>query len=162
MLYTILGEYCQEICSLSPQWTAKRWSTAACATTMESLKISTGYFSLSVELFLFEWFVLLICFFQCIFISALTTWRPATAEWWPALCCASSSATSAAPLAMLPTPSGCFPPHWKYCVPCAKLVLRRYCPLNKDGTFSYGASLPQLKTRRNAAGNFSSRRFPLL
>jgi len=34
----------------------------------------------------------------------------------------------------------------------------RYCPLNKDGTFSYGASLPQLKTRRNAAGNFSSRR----
>merc|ERR1719180_372255 len=34
----------------------------------------------------------------------------------------------------------------------------RYCPLNKDGAFSYGASLPQLKTRRNAAGNFSSRR----
>ena len=46
-------------------------------------------------------------------------------------------------------------------VPCAKLLLRRYCPLNKDGTFSYGASLPQLKTRRNAAGNFSSRRFLL-
>jgi len=34
----------------------------------------------------------------------------------------------------------------------------RYCPLNKDGAFSNGASLPQLKTRRNAAGNFSSRR----
>merc|ERR1719192_2422053 len=34
----------------------------------------------------------------------------------------------------------------------------RYCPFNKDGAFSSGASLPQLKTRRNAAGNFSSRR----
>lgn len=34
----------------------------------------------------------------------------------------------------------------------------RYCPLNKDGVFNRGASLPQLKTRRNAAGNFSNRR----
>ena len=42
-------------------------------------------------------------------------------------------------------------------VSCPSL-LPRYCPLNKDGAFSYGASLPQLKTRRNAAGNFSSRR----
>jgi len=30
--------------------------------------------------------------------------------------------------------------------------------MNKNGAFSNGASLPQLKTRRNAAGNFSSRR----
>ena len=37
--------------------------------------------------------------------------------------------------------------------------ISRYCPLNKDGVFSRGASLPQLKTRRNAAGNFSNRRF---
>jgi len=35
----------------------------------------------------------------------------------------------------------------------------RYCPLNKDGVFSRGASLPQLKTRRNAAGNFSNRKY---
>jgi len=34
----------------------------------------------------------------------------------------------------------------------------RYCPFNKDGAFNSGASLPQLKTRRNAAGNFSTRR----
>ena len=33
------------------------------------------------------------------------------------------------------------------------IVSCRFCPLNKDGV-----SLPQLKTRRNAAGNFSSRR----
>jgi len=39
-----------------------------------------------------------------------------------------------------------------------KAHTQRYCPLNKDGVFNRGASLPQLKTRRNAAGNFSSRR----
>ena len=38
------------------------------------------------------------------------------------------------------------------------IVFCRYCPLNKEGAFSNGASLPQLKTRRNTAGNFSSRR----
>ena len=32
------------------------------------------------------------------------------------------------------------------------ILLARYSPLNSDGAFSYGASLPQLKTRRNAAG----------
>jgi len=34
----------------------------------------------------------------------------------------------------------------------------RYCPFNKDGAFSRGASLPLLKTKKNAAGNFSNRR----
>merc|ERR1711872_13076 len=33
-----------------------------------------------------------------------------------------------------------------------------YCPFNKDGAFNRGASLPLLKTKKNAAGNFSNRR----
>ena len=53
---------------------------------------------------------------------------------------------------------------WSRCRPsichvCTLLSYARYCPFNKDGAFSSGASLPQLKTRRNAAGNFSSRRY---
>ena len=38
----------------------------------------------------------------------------------------------------------------------------RYCPFNKDGAFSRGASLPLLKTKKNAAGNFSNRRLNML
>ena len=38
------------------------------------------------------------------------------------------------------------------------IIPPRYCPLNKEGIYSFGASLPQLKTRKNAAGNFSNRR----
>jgi len=33
---------------------------------------------------------------------------------------------------------------------------QRYCPRNKDGRFNTGASLTDLKRRKNAAGNFSS------
>ena len=94
-------------------------------------------------------------------IAALTTWRPATAEWWLVQCCASLSATSVVPRAMLLTLSGCYF-YLKLLSSVCCITLCRYCPLNKDGAFSYGASLPQLKTRRNAAGNFSSRRFSSL
>jgi len=33
---------------------------------------------------------------------------------------------------------------------------QRYCPLNKDGKFNLGASLTELKKKKNAAGNFPS------
>jgi len=33
---------------------------------------------------------------------------------------------------------------------------QRYCPLNKDGQFNSGASLTELKKKKNAAGNFPS------
>jgi len=33
---------------------------------------------------------------------------------------------------------------------------QRYCPLNKDGKFNTGASLTDLKKKKNAAGNFPS------
>jgi len=35
---------------------------------------------------------------------------------------------------------------------------QRYCPLNKDGKFNNGASLTELKKKKNAAGNFPSQR----
>jgi len=35
---------------------------------------------------------------------------------------------------------------------------QRYCPRNKDGHFNTGASLTELKRRKNAAGNFPSSR----
>eukprot|EP00092_Neocalanus_flemingeri_P002142 GFUD01002282.1.p1 GENE.GFUD01002282.1~~GFUD01002282.1.p1 ORF type:complete len:266 (+),score=79.79 GFUD01002282.1:343-1140(+) len=35
---------------------------------------------------------------------------------------------------------------------------QRYCPLNKDGKFNTGASLTELKRKKNAAGNFPLRR----
>eukprot|EP00092_Neocalanus_flemingeri_P040382 GFUD01043981.1.p1 GENE.GFUD01043981.1~~GFUD01043981.1.p1 ORF type:complete len:276 (+),score=81.06 GFUD01043981.1:220-1047(+) len=35
---------------------------------------------------------------------------------------------------------------------------QRYCPLNKDGKFNTGASLTELKRKKNAAGNFPSKR----
>ena len=86
----------------------RRWSTVACASTMESLKSSTGngrsctYCKSSnhVELDLY--------LFNCVtpLDSALTTWRPVTAGWWLVQCCASLSATSVEPLVMSPTPSG--------------------------------------------------------
>eukprot|EP00092_Neocalanus_flemingeri_P040380 GFUD01043979.1.p1 GENE.GFUD01043979.1~~GFUD01043979.1.p1 ORF type:complete len:263 (+),score=79.93 GFUD01043979.1:247-1035(+) len=34
---------------------------------------------------------------------------------------------------------------------------QRYCPLNKDGKFNTGASLTELKRKKNAAGNFPSK-----
>merc|ERR1719292_63685 len=35
---------------------------------------------------------------------------------------------------------------------------QRYCPRNKDGQYNTGASLSELKKRKNAAGNFPSKR----
>ena len=93
-------------------WCNDAWSIDDASCSL----IKIACFSVWVE-YLEMRFMLLLCFSPSIFSAALTTWRPATAEWWPALCCASSSATSAAPPVMSPTPSGCFPRHWK-CFVC--------------------------------------------
>ena len=41
--------------------------------------------------------------------------------------------------------------------PLQSLPLARYCPLNKDGAFNQGASLTELKKKRNAAGSYPGR-----
>ena len=38
------------------------------------------------------------------------------------------------------------------------MFIIRYCPMNKDGKLSHGASLAELKRRKNAAGNYPTRK----
>ena len=58
-----------------------------------------------------------------------------------------------------PSPSGNF--NLWFFSSAYSIVFCRYWPLNNGGAFSKGASVPQLQTRRNADGNFSSCRCPV-
>ena len=90
----------------SQTWTGRKWSTAACAFTMESLRTSTGenittMFNMLPTVSNFE-------VIQNTSVPALTIWRLATGRSWPVQYFASSSATSVAPLATWLTLSGLF------------------------------------------------------
>ena len=101
-------------------------------------------------------------FYLILTFSALTTWRLAMEKSWLVQFFASLSATSVVLLAIWLTLWGWLCSCWSWDRFSKANCFLRYCPFNKDGAFSRGASLPLLKTKKNAAGNFSNRRLYML